>query len=67
MAGPYIMFSGFIFSDIYVVQPFTDYISLAGTPAPAGPPATQGEPGAQRGTARHTGPPQKQALCTQYG
>ena len=25
------MFSGFIFSDIYVVQPFTDYISLVGT------------------------------------
>ena len=33
MAGPYIMFSGFIFSDIYVVQPFTDYISLVGTPS----------------------------------
>ncbi|TFK16458.1 hypothetical protein FA15DRAFT_676673 [Coprinopsis marcescibilis] len=33
MAGPYISFAGFIFSDIYVIQPFTDYIALAGTPS----------------------------------
>ncbi|TFK27944.1 hypothetical protein FA15DRAFT_665955 [Coprinopsis marcescibilis] len=33
MAGSYISFSGFIFSDIYVVQPFTDYIALSGTPS----------------------------------